>query len=140
MADAPDIARAVIEAFNVADWDRLRSLVTPDIVYEEAGTGRHIEGVEDYLAMCRTWRKGFPDAIGEVDNVISAGDTVALEVTWSGTHTGPLATPSGEIPATGKPFTVKSSAWYLITEDRVENLRHHLDVLGILNQLGVLPA
>ena len=140
MADPPDTARAVIDAFNAADWDRLRSVVSPDIVYEETGTDRRIEGVEDYLALCQTWRKALPDVIGQIDTLLSAGGTVAMEVTWSGTHTGPLATPGGEIPATGKPVVVRGTLWYQTAGDRVENLRHHLDVLGMLNQLGVLPA
>ena len=140
MAAAADTARGLVEAFNNADWDRMRAVVSPDIVYQEMGTGRQIQGVEDYLALCVTWRQGFPDVIGKVTTALADGGTVALEVTWTGTHTGPLASPSGEIPATGKPIQVTSSLWYQVEGDRVENLRNHLDVLGMLTQLGVLPA
>lgn len=140
MAGPADTARGLVEAFNDADWDRMRTVVSPDIVYQEMGTGRQIQGVEDYLALCVTWRQGFPDVTGKVTAALADGGTVALEVTWSGTHTGPLASPSGEIPATGKPIQVTSSLWYQVEGDRVENLRNHLDVLGMLTQLGVLPA
>lgn len=140
MVGAPDIARAVIDAFNNADWDRLRSLVSPEIVYQEAGTGRHLQGVEDYVSLCQTWRQGFPDATGKVNTVLADGGTVAIEVTWSGTQTGQLATPSGEIPATGKPMQVEATVWCAVAGDRVESVRHHIDLFGMLNQLGILPA
>ncbi len=140
MAAPADTARGLVEAFNDADWDRMRTVVSPDIVYQETGTGRHIQGVEDYLTLCVTWRQGFPDVAGEVTAALADGGTVALEVTWSGTHTGPLAGPTGEIPATGKPIQVTSAMWYQIEGDQVTNLRNHVDILGMLNQLGVLPA
>jgi Predicted ester cyclase len=140
MADAPDIARDLIDAFNTADWERVRSLASPDIVYEEAGTGRRIQGMGDYLAMAQGWRQTFPDVTGQVQSLLSSGGTVAVEVTWTGTHTGPLVTPGAEIPATGKPISITSTLWYQIDGGQVQNLRHHLDVLGMLTQLGVMPA
>ncbi len=33
------------------------------------------------------------------------GDHVVSESTWNATHTGPLMSPNGEIPATGKSVT-----------------------------------
>jgi steroid delta-isomerase-like uncharacterized protein len=140
MVGATETARAVVDAFSNADWDRMRTLVSPDIVYQETGTGRHLQGVEDYLAMCQTWRQAFPDVTGKISTTLADGGTVAIEVTWTGTHTGPLASPTGEIPATGKPIQVECTLWYQIAGDRVENLRSHLDVLGMLTQLGILPA
>ncbi|MGH8976138.1 MAG: ester cyclase, partial [Acidimicrobiia bacterium] len=125
--------------FNTADWDRLRANAAPDIVYEEAGTGRRLQGVDDYLVMAQGWRQAFSDVTGEVVNLVSSGGTVAVEVNWTGTHDGPLVTPAAEIPATGKPISIAATLWYEIEGDRVQNLRNHLDLLGMLNQLGVLP-
>ena len=39
-----------------------------------------------------------PDVKGSVTNAVASGNTVVLEVTWEGTHTGPLAGPKGAIP------------------------------------------
>jgi steroid delta-isomerase-like uncharacterized protein len=118
----------------------MRTLVSPDIVYQETGTGRHIQGVEEYLSLAQTWRQAFPDVTGKVNTLVADGGTVAIDVSWSGTHTGPLASPTGDIPATGKPIQVTSTLWYQVEGDRVESLRNHLDVLGMLTQLGILPA
>ena len=140
MASATEIATAIVEAFNNADWDRLRTLVSEDVVYQEAGTGRHIQGVEDYLDLGRTWRQGFPDAAGKVNTAVADGGTVALDVTWTGTNTGTLITPTGEIPATGKPIEVVATVWCRVAGKRVEQIRHHLDLAGMMAQLGLLPT
>jgi len=36
--------REAVEAFNVADWDRLGAVVTEDTAHEEPGTGRRVQG------------------------------------------------------------------------------------------------
>jgi hypothetical protein len=38
---------------------------------------------------------------------LPTGDTVMTEGVFSGTHTGPFATPAGEIPPTGKVLELK---------------------------------
>ena len=44
----------------------------------------------------------FPDGRHTIAEAYGAGDTVAVEGTWQGTNTGPLAGPQGELPATGR--------------------------------------
>ena len=39
----------LLDAFNHADWDRLRTLVASDVVYTETGSGLRLEGVDPYL-------------------------------------------------------------------------------------------
>ena len=50
-----------------------------------------------------------PDVKGTVDNAAPTDNGVVLEVTWRGTHTGPLAGPEGSIPATGKSQITRAS-------------------------------
>ena len=81
-----------------------------------------------------------PDVKGTVTNAVSSGSTVTLEVTWKGTHTGPLQGPSGSVPATGKQQTTRSS-WVLDFEGgKVKASRHYFDMLAFMQQLGVLPG
>ena len=41
-----DTARAFVEAFNSGEWKRYETILTPDCVYDEVGTGRRAEGRE----------------------------------------------------------------------------------------------
>src|SRR5688572_24590671 len=53
-------------------------------------TGKHV-GRSQILASQKVWQTAFPDAKGDVTNQITEGDQVFTEVTFRGTHTGPLA-------------------------------------------------
>jgi steroid delta-isomerase-like uncharacterized protein len=137
-ADA--VARELIEAFNAADWGRFRAALAEGIVYEETGTGRRVEGIEPYVALCQGWRQALPDAAGSVRRAVAAGDTAALEVAWTGTHQGELEGPGGPIPASGRPVEVEATLWVTAQADQAAAVRHHLDVLALLAQVGALPG
>ena len=65
-APAAELRRAtdLIDAFNQANWDRLRGLLAPAVRYAETGTGRRVEGVDAYLQLCQGWKEAFSDAAG----------------------------------------------------------------------------
>src|SRR5918999_5937769 len=83
-------AKAPVEAYNDKNWHRLRSVVTPDFVYEEVATQRRLEGVDAVFACWQGWAKAFPDSRATFDEEFVSEAAVVLEVTWSGTHTGLL--------------------------------------------------
>ena len=79
-----------------------------------------------------------PDVKGTVSSAISTGNTAVLEVSWTGTHTGPLQGPSGTIPATGKQQTTRAG-WVLEFDDgKLTQSRHYFDMLSFMQQLGQL--
>jgi len=49
-----------------------------------------------------TWNEAFPDNRIEDPVVFGAGEQGAEEARFTGTHSGTLYTPSGDIPPTGK--------------------------------------
>jgi steroid delta-isomerase-like uncharacterized protein len=133
-----DAARGAVDAFNADDWDAYEAGLTADSVYDEVGTSRRIEGVAAIIATMQGWKQAFPDVKGTIDHAFADGDTVVLEVTWKGTHSGPLRGPSGAIPATGRQQTTRTS-WVLTFDgDKVTNSRHYFDMLSLLQQLGVI--
>jgi len=140
---ATDINQAAADlthAFNDADWDRFRSGLAPDAVYSETGTGRRVEGADDYLALCKGWKEAMPDVSGTIRKSVAADGTVAQEVLWEGTHTGPMQTPAGTIEATGKRISALATLWITFEGDKAREITHHLDVLAMLQQVGALPA
>jgi steroid delta-isomerase-like uncharacterized protein len=137
---AHDAAMRLVDAFNEADWDALRAAVVPDVVYVEAGTGRRTEGVDDYLALCRGWKEAFPDVRGTVERSLEGADVVAQDVIWEGTQTGPLATPNGTVPPSGRRVSVGATVWATERDGRVAEVSHHLDVMTLMAQIGAIPA
>lgn len=132
-----DAAKAAILAYNEKDWKKARSLLTPDFVYDEVGTERKIQGPDETIAVWQGWAKGFPDSKGTIHSAFASGNTVVLEVTWKGTHTGPLQTARQTVQATNKPFQVRACVIYELAGEKLKVQRHYFDMITLLGQLGV---
>ena len=52
-SDTTAVATESVEAFNVGDWARLRATLHPNVVYEETGTQRRVEGADAYVRFCQ---------------------------------------------------------------------------------------
>ena len=129
-------AGELVDAFNVADWDRMRAGLADDAVYAESGTGRRVEGADAYVELVQGWKEAFPDVRGTVRNAIGTDDTAAQEILWEGTHSGPLQTPAGVIEATGQRISVEASLWARFEGVKARELHHYLDVMTLLQQVG----
>jgi steroid delta-isomerase-like uncharacterized protein len=128
-------ARAYVEAFNSADWDRFETALTPDSVYDEVGTGRRAEGREAILELFQGWKHTMPDAVGTVSSALASGNEVVLEVTWKGTMTGPW----GDTPATGKQQKNRAALFLSFSGEAISESRQYFDSLALLQELGVMP-
>ena len=63
-----------------------------------------------------------------------------MEFTGRGTHTGPLQTPTGELPPTGRRIEVAFAQVLQFEQGKISYARLYFDALGMLQQLGVIPA
>jgi steroid delta-isomerase-like uncharacterized protein len=130
------IAREQIDAFNKSDWEQLQAGLASDSLYNELGTERKIEGPEKIVETFKAWKTAFPDAIGTVTSAVADGKTAVLEVTWKGTHTGPLATPTGPIPASGKGQVTPAAFFFTFEGDKIKESRHYFDSMTLFKQIG----
>ena len=138
MADLIAIAREVVDAFSAGDLERS---VAPQAggVYSELGTQRRLNGKDEILPALKGWRTAMPDVKGTVTSALASGNTVVLEITWEGTQTGPLETPDGTIPASGK-RQVTPAVWVFDFEgDRIKESRQYFDMVTFLSQIGAMP-
>ena len=139
MANLIDRARNVVDAFNNSDWERYLAAVTADSVYNEVGTQRQIEGRDAILSALKGWKQAMPDVKGTVTGAFGSGNEVVLEVTWQGTHTGPLEGPGGTIPASGKRQTTPAAWIFDFDGDQVKESRQYFDMVAFLQQIGAMP-
>lgn len=138
--DLISLARAQVEGFNAGDWDGLRASMLPDVVYDERGTQRRIEGADAIIEVMKQWKEFNSDVVGTVTNAVASGNTVVLECSWEGTQTGPLEWAGGTVPPSGRRH-VTPSAWVITFEgDKVRESRHYFDMVTVLEQIGAVPA
>ncbi|MBI1885983.1 MAG: ester cyclase [Chloroflexi bacterium] len=138
--DAINLARENIEAFNVADWGRLKSTLAADSVYDEVGTQRRIQGADRIVDALKGWKQAMPDAKGTVTNAFASGNTATLEITWEGTQTGPLTGPAGTIPPSGKRQTTRAAFIVMIEGDQIKESHQYFDMMTLLQQIGAAPG
>jgi steroid delta-isomerase-like uncharacterized protein len=132
-----DAAKAPILAFNDKNWDRVRASITPDFVYDEVATGRKPQGADAVIPVWQGWAQAFPDAKATFNDAMVSGDGVVLEVTWKGTHRGPLQTPKGAIAATNKPIEIRACFIVELAGEKARLQRHYFDMATLFEQLGV---
>jgi predicted ester cyclase len=71
-----------------------------------------------------------------IDDLIAEGDKVAVRSTFRGTHKADF---SG-IPSTGRSVELPVFLVYRIADGRIVEHWMQADVMGLMQQLGVLPA
>jgi steroid delta-isomerase-like uncharacterized protein len=136
---AIQIARENVDSFNKADWERLQAGLAPGVRYHELATQRTTEGPEKLVELLKGWKQAFPDAAGTVTSAVASGDMAALEVTWQGTHTGPLETPEGTIPASGKRQETPAAIVFTFEGGKIKESRQYFDSMTLLKQIGAQP-
>ena len=132
-----EAAKAPTLAYNQKDWNAVRAGITQDFVYDEVGTRRKVQGADQTIALFQGWAEAMPDSKATFDNAVASGDTVVLELTWRGTHSGPLQTPKGSFAATGKKIEVRACAVVELANGKAKLQRHYFDMTTLLQQLGI---
>ena len=132
-----EAAKAPLLAYNDKDWGALQASIAPNFVYDEVGTERKVQGVDAVVALFKEWAEAIPDSTAMIHNANVSGNTVVIEVTWNGTHTGPLNLPQGPVPGTGKSFEVRACNVFEFKGDKPSVQRQYFDMGTILRQLGI---
>lgn len=93
-----------------------------------------IRGRERRKEQLETVLAAFPDFEATVEDVVAEGDTVAMCVTLRGTHEGEFM----GIEPTGKSFEVQNMVFTRIEDGKIVERWIQPDMLGMLQQLGVV--
>ena len=133
-------ATSLYELWNARDFDRYAGMFTDDAEITIVGAGETFRGREGALRFAQMWADAFPDGRVQIDRVIADGDTIAVEHTGRGTHTGTLAGPAGEIPATGRQVTLQLCDVHELEGGKIRRFRTYFDTASLLGQLGLMPA
>jgi len=80
-----------------------------------------------------------PDVKGTVTGAVAGDNQVVLELTWRGTQTGPLVTPGGTIPASGKSQATPAAWVFDFTGDKIMESRQYFDMMSLMQQIGAIP-
>ncbi|HEY3227884.1 MAG TPA: ester cyclase [Roseiflexaceae bacterium] len=126
--------RAVEEVWNRGNVDVLEELVASDFVIHAPQAEIHGRaGAKQYLAMLR---EAFPDIHFTIEDQFADGDRVMTRWTARATHRGAFQ----GIPPTNKQVSLMGTDIDRIVNGKVVECWTSTDDLGLLQQLGVVPA
>ncbi len=98
--------------------------------------GEPIRGPEGFKQFLKQFHAAFPDADLTFEDEIAEDDKVVIRWTLRGTHQRELL----GIQPTGKKATWTGITIYRLARGKVVEERGEEDALGLLRQLGVIPA
>jgi steroid delta-isomerase-like uncharacterized protein len=127
------VRRYYEEVLNTGHVNVLAELAVADYAEHDPlpgqGTGR--DGLRDRVELLRgAFRPHFT-----IEDIIAEGDKVAVRWTNRGTHVGAFI----GLPATGKAFVIAGIDIHRLREGQLAEHWHVVDLLGQLQQLGILP-
>lgn len=129
-----ETVRRHMEAEIIHDFDEVIDTFSHPR-YELIASGQVFDGEEAVRDYFRRSRTAFPDQRNEVISIRHADDAVIVEFWLMGTHKGPLPTPNGDIPPTGRAFKTQVCAIFFFEGEKIVCERIYYDQLSIITQL-----
>jgi predicted ester cyclase len=138
MGAPTEVVRGKVAAFNTHDPELLRPLFSPDVEQRVSGT-LTINGFDNAAAFYQGYWDGFPDFTISLERTVEAGNLVFAEGRATGTHTGTLRTPGGDVPPTGRRVEFAWADCYEVVDGVIVSSHLFFDTVVVLEQLGLMP-
>ena len=129
------IIRRYRQAHNQNDMAALDEIVAADLI-THSQLPNVPAGREGGKMVHQGSLAAFPDGKTTTDDLIAEGDKVVERFTFVGTHKGEFM----GIPASGKQIRVTGISIFRIANGKIVEHWGENDAMGLLMQLGVLPA
>jgi predicted ester cyclase len=134
MSEQRDAIDRAVAAANRGDFDGYMALYDASVVLH--GYGPEPIGYDGAKEFYGTLLGALTDPHLTIDDALQEGDNVAVRFTLSGTQTGELV----GVPATGRSIVLTGQSIFRFSGSKVVERWQAADMLGLLVQLGVVPA
>lgn len=125
-----------LEFINTASEALAVELISPSAIFYVPGRPEPMRGPTGYLAIIAMMRSGFPDIQWTLEEMIAEDARVAARFAMRGTHQGTFI----GVPPTGKKIEVQAMNFYRLSDGQIIEERGQPDLLGLLQQIGAVPA
>lgn len=133
------INRFVGELWNECRLEVADAIFSDDCVTHQLQSGmpagavvREPQAIKEHVT---AWIASFPDLRFSIEQMLSEGDRVVMQLLVEGTHRGPWL----GIPARGKKMQIRMFTIHRIAQDKIVEDWVLVEFLGVLQQLGVVP-
>ena len=133
--DAKAAVHGWIEAFNAKDLDASFDLLAPDYVRHDANLP-DVVGPQAEIEFVQGVHAAFPDLHFTVQQVVAEDGIVVMRMQARGTHQGDFL----GVPSTGREVSVSTVETFRVADGKLVEQWVMMDALGLLQQLGAIPA
>jgi steroid delta-isomerase-like uncharacterized protein len=135
MPNSIEIITRFEHAFRASDQATIDELCDPSLVDHNPAPG-HEPTLAGFKQKVAGFNSIFPDLTEDLQDIIASGGTVATR--W--VVTGSLQEEFMGIAATGQTVRVEGMNFYRLKDGRVTDLWTQFDSVGMMQQLGAIPA
>lgn len=132
------IAQTLYDAFNTKDVERALAQYAGNVEIVSVPMGMTFHGHDGYKQFIQGWMEAFPEGKVEVIHMVANDNGVVTEFRGRGSHTGPLASPAGPIPPTGRSIDVHFCEVLEIEGGKIVKDRLYFDAATMMRQLGLV--
>ena len=131
-SDKRAVVQAWADAISSGKLDTALTHLAPDFVGHFSGMPQAVQGPAGFKGMYEAFIKpAFPDQKITIEREVNSGDRIALQVSWTATHTGPFL----GVPATGRKISVPGTGIFRVAGDKIAEEWMLEDFLGIYQQI-----
>jgi len=129
------VRRWVEEGWNKRNTALIDQLFTPNFYQHETGP-ESVNSSETLKPFVAGYLSAFPDLQFTIEDLVAEGDKVVWRFKATGNNSGPFM--GG--PVTGKSIAVTGTITFRLENSRMAEAWLNLDVLGLLQQVGIIPV
>jgi steroid delta-isomerase-like uncharacterized protein len=127
-----ELVRAGLEAFNAGNAGRCMALAAPDLIMNLAELPEPRRGQQAWRQGFEMMKHAFPDLQAHIEDIVAAGDKVAVRLRFRGTHCGEFL----GIPATSRAIEYISHEFYRVADGLIAEEWICSDMATLLRQLS----
>jgi len=133
------IGRFVEELWNQRQFDVAEAIFAKDCVTHQLQSGvpadavpRGPQAIKEHVT---SWIASFPDLHFSIEQMLSEGDRVVMQLLMEGTHHGAWL----GIPASGRKMQIRMFTVHRVAQGKIVEDWVLVESLGFFQQLGVVP-
>ncbi|GAA0257003.1 ester cyclase [Haladaptatus pallidirubidus] len=127
------LTRLYEDIWNGSNLDTADELVHEEYIIHDRELATEMQGPELYTALASRTREIFPDMKFEIEDMIAAGEKIAIRWTMTGTHQGPMS----DIEPTGRQVELTAIEINRFEDGKLIETWTQSDQVGLMQQLGV---
>jgi steroid delta-isomerase-like uncharacterized protein len=135
--DNAEAARSILEeGFTEGRLEVFDEVCSPDVVSHDPAEPEDVRGIEAHKERCQGYRTAMPDLTVTVEDLVAAGDKVAVRWSARGTNDGELM----GMPPTGRQMQITGNSIDRFDADgQIVETWDQWDNAGFMSQLGISP-